>query len=113
MRKPVSASAALMFTAVVVFPTPPFWFMMAIDRISPSLENAHYKEADGFLQDRVWWHGVDANTRGVKPSGGNARAASVRPAAARPEFLPIWPSWGCRCPRASGRGQRQPHDGQI
>ena len=32
-RCPAAASAALRFTAVVVFPTPPFWFMMAMDRI--------------------------------------------------------------------------------
>ena len=32
-RCPVAAKAALTLTAVVVLPTPPFWFMMAIERM--------------------------------------------------------------------------------
>src|SRR5208282_949425 len=53
IRMPVSASAALMFTAVVVFPTPPFWFMMAIERIRSSLVSADYRVVSAFLQDRL------------------------------------------------------------
>ena len=39
---PVAASAAHRFTAVVVFPTPPFWFMMAMERMERNSDQEIY-----------------------------------------------------------------------
>ena len=53
MRRPVCAKAAATLTAVVVLPTPPFWFMIAIERMS-----SHPRRGSILAENGDWLRGA-------------------------------------------------------
>jgi hypothetical protein len=76
-RRPLVASAAAMFTVVVVLPTPPFWFATTNTRVSAGLGRCEVAWTRRARSTCSW----AAAAKGVESSSKAGRASSLISAA--------------------------------
>src|SRR5580698_6349935 len=85
IRRSLAASAAATLMAVVVFPTPPFWLLMA--RILPKRPSYH-ESVPTTHRCKTWGAGLEP-AWGLSPASAVSRETGTSQFHVKLEFLPI------------------------